>query len=248
MKDIKIKPTQLACLTLSALILLASCGQKTEPSQPDAPAESKLEGTISSGSGSGKVTLKVADKTFSGDIASNGKFSLVLPNSSDLSDELVDVSQVLKAIGCEGTLTSSATDAKGYSFAQLQSKREGITASVFSATTKRYSTMTFPIQLELKATALLYASKASNVSGKATCQRLMLPKDFPMLLPNQQFGIGGVVVNLKLRPGWNYVAINITSQMSADFKFSGTGSATVVDSYTTPWKSLQDITKNLVSE
>lgn len=235
----KTLPVALAVLTSS--VLLAACGP-TEPPAPTAPAGgavsvAKLDGTVSSGEGAGKISLKIANKTFEGDIASNGQFALTLPTETELSSVLIDGNKILSSIGCEGSLKSATAGAKGYGFTQLDSKRTGAAVKVLGVKADKGIVLLPPgAKVNFQLTGLVFANKATTLTGSVDCAKMLDPK----LVKSLRVG-----VNLKLKQGWNYVYISGITDSFTSLPTEASATATITVNPKIPWQTSTDLSKSL---
>lgn len=212
----------LAGLLLTSL--LASCGgAATPPVEETAPPLAQIRGQLTEGSGAGTVTLRAEDgsELSRGLVDAGGAFTLPLPAPETFSARLRTVGEALNAVGCAGTLGSSAPAAKGYGVAALRAVRTGLDQDVYAA---NLDVQLFPPKGKLTARVWLYTDQATRLTGTLNCSQLV----------NNAAQLN-LALDVQTRSGWNLVAIYAETQ---GFQFTTlSGNANAIGEEATTWRS-----------
>lgn len=222
------KKTQIS-VALGLSLLLASCGGNKLPSAPTEadPPITTIRGSLSAGSGTGKVTAYGLNSTAlaQASVAEDGSFTLTLPTAEQLAPHLLGADKALSALACDGTLTSSTAGVKGYAIAALQAERTGLKDTVLAANLKFKA---IPPKGKLDAFAWLYTDQATRLTGDLNCTKLI-----NSVLP---FSLN---VDVQTRAGWNVVALHAEGLTSLN------GSAVAIGDLPTEWRTFEQLTPKL---
>ena len=216
------KTPVLAGLLLTSL--LASCGSNpTPPVQETDPPLTQIQGQLVEGRGNGTVILKAEDGSELGRAAvdNNGAFTLPLPAPETFTARLKTASEALSAVGCSGTLNSSAPAAKGYGVAALRATRTDFDKDVYAA---NLDVQLFPPKGKLTARVWLYTDQATRLTGTLNCSQLV----------NNAAQVN-LALDVQTRAGWNLVAIYAETQGLQLTTLSG--NANTVRDEQTIWRS-----------
>lgn len=222
------KKTQLS-VALGLTLLLASCGGNKLPPAPSesAPPITTIRGSLSAGTGAGKVTAYGLNSTALAEatVAENGSFTLALPNAEALAPHLLSADTTLAGMGCDGTLNSSTAGVKGYAVAGLHAERTGLKDTVLAANLKLQA---IPPKGKLDAFAWVYTDQATRLTGDLDCTKL-INNTLPFSLN----------VDVQTRAGWNVVALHAEGLTSLK------GSAVAIGDLPTEWRTFDQLTAKL---
>ena len=204
-------------------LTLASCGNAPTPvpSETDPPVTT-IQGRVGSGSGTGTVTLAGSGGTLAqAPVDTQGNFSLTLPSADKFAADLKTAEQMLAGVGCEGNVTSSVAEARGYAVAALNAERTGLKDSVYAA---NLNVQLLPPKGRLSAYAWLYTDKATHLSGSINCSKLV-----------QNALQINMNVDIQARAGWNVVKLYAEGVQSMN------GTMNTVFDTPTDWRTATDL-------
>ena len=153
---------------LALTLSLASCG--SGPAAPQATAKvQNIQGKVDSGSGVGTVTANdpVLGQLSRATVTPEGSFTLALPDANKLAPQLQTASDVLKGVGCSGTLNSSVPGAKGYGLVTLDLNRNAVGKVLAGQVTSKTLSKSFD------GYAWIYTDQATTLTGSLDCQNLV---------------------------------------------------------------------------
>ncbi|WP_161882613.1 hypothetical protein [Deinococcus alpinitundrae] len=187
--------------------LLGACGRPAAPKPlPAAEVAPFITGQLS-GASSTSLALIVGTRTLaSTTVDAQGKFSLTLPTSDEVTSVKTSLSAVLLAdLGCKGSLSLSDPSAQGYGFATLKAGNQKDYADAVVIKDE------YTFNRSLKGRAYLYADKPTTLNGPLDCKAAT---GFPTTLQ----------VNVNLSTGWNVLALSINGTYSFPSTISVSGS------------------------
>ncbi len=213
----------------SVSLLLAGCNSATPPQASDQPTVVTIGGQVASPSGAGKVSLPDM-ASVSTSTATDGSFSLTLPQAAALSGKTMTAAQVMAGLKCTGSLNSSDAAAQGYVVAALNVQDNAGSRQVYALNGSK----TGLLSRAMNGKIWLYSDRATILSGSVDCADLLGVTQIKSL---------PVTVAVAAKAGWNVVDLSLSA--SADIFANVSASGNAVNSTTstaaTTWRTLDEV-------
>jgi hypothetical protein len=220
-------PKFLALGTLA--LVLASCSGTSTPQASEQPTVTVIEGRVTSASGAG--TVSVADLAgVTAATAADGRFTLTLPQGTEMASRSQGAAQVMSNLQCAGSLNSSDTSARGYLVANLQVSDAAGARSVSAV----QGSKTGLLSRNVGGRAWLYVDRDTRLSGSVDCAKLLNVSQISTL---------PVTIDVIAKAGWNVVDLSIGASANIFGQVSAGGS--VVNSVTgatvSEWRTSEEL-------
>lgn len=207
-------------LTSILSLVLVSCGSSGEKTPDDStpaptpvpapapadPAPGKptpalpVNGKVNVGSGTGTVELKLGKAetvVATGKVSSDGKFTIGVPNGGkEVNDTLAAGADLLKDLGCAGSLQISEKSLKAVAFRGVTLKRGKKNVEVYHSTS---GFSWFPPTSKFKSRIYVFADKAAKMNGKLECAKFLDKLDAIKSIKTN--------VDVNLSKGWNVIQL-----------------------------------------
>lgn len=168
------------------------------PGKPTPPLP--VKGKVNVGSGAGTVELKLGKAetvVATGKVESDGKFEIGVPNGGkEVTDALAAGTDLLKDLGCEGSLKISEESLKAVAFRGVSLKRGKKNVNVYHSDA---SFSWFPPTSKFTSRIYVYADKETKMSGNLECAKFLDKPDAIKSIKTK--------VDISLNKGWNVIRL-----------------------------------------